>query len=82
MKEDNKAWTVNNVFSIQSGITRCVKKCDPQPGGNAINTNRPRSDRGDKISRELIYRTLKTAIINMFLDLKESMTTTMKNRTI
>lgn len=31
--------------------------------------------RGDGISRELPYRTLKTAIINMFMDLKECMTT-------
>lgn len=37
--------------------------------------------RGDGISRELPYGTLKTAIINMFTDLKEYMTTIVKNET-
>lgn len=37
--------------------------------------------RGDGIITELPYRTLKTAIINMFMVLKECMTTIMKNGT-
>lgn len=35
-----------------------------------------------KFSRELLYKTVETAVVNMFLDLKEYMPTMRKNGTV